>query len=96
MYIKDGLVFAGEAMAEIKVIGIHALPHHKLWCRFSNGEAGVFDFAPLLDEVAFQPLQDEAVFRDVYIDYGIPTWMDGEIDIDPEYLYKRSVLAETA
>ena len=39
-------------------------------------------------------MNDENVFRDVYIDYGIPVWMDGEIDIDPLYLFEHSILSE--
>ena len=67
---------------------------HKLWLRFTTGEAKVFDFAPLLKEAAFTPLSDEDVFRGVYIDYGVTVWNDGDIDIAPEYLYENSVPAE--
>ena len=67
------------------------MDNYLLWIRFNTGEARVFDFKPLLDSPAFAPLADKAVFRDVYIDYGIPVWNDGEIDISPEYLYENSV-----
>ena len=91
MYIIDGIAYAGEASVSIKISGIRAMDNYLLWIRFNTGEARVFDFKPLLDSPAFAPLADKAVFRDVYIDYGIPVWNDGDIDISPEYLYENSV-----
>ena len=92
MYIENGIAYAGEKTPPVKVYGVRALPDHKLWLRFSTGEAKVFDFAPKLDSPAFAPLKDESVFNGVYIDYGVPVWNDGEIDIAPEYLYEHGVL----
>ena len=63
------------------------------WVRFSTGEAKVCDFTPLLSSPAFSPLRDAARFAAVYIDYGVPTWEDGTIDIAPEYLYQNGVPA---
>ena len=91
MYIIDGIAYAGEASVPIKISGVRAMDDYLLWIRFNTGEARVFDFKPLLDSPAFAPLADKAVFRDVYIDYGIPVWNDGDIDISPEYLYENSV-----
>lgn len=90
MYIRDGIAYAGEQRPAIEVRGIRPLPGHKLWVRFSTGEAKVFDFSPLLSSPAFAPLADEETFRGVYIDYGVPVWMDGDIDISPEALYEGS------
>lgn len=91
MYVKDGIAYAGEDFTPIKVSGIRAKDDYLLWIRFNTGEARLFDFKPLLDCPAFAPLVDKDVFRDVYIDYGLPVWMDGDIDISPEYLYENSV-----
>ena len=49
-----------------------------------TGEAKVFDFSTQLAAPAFAPLRDKAIFDSVYIDYGIPVWDDGNIDIAPE------------
>lgn len=94
MYIKDGIAYAGENAPAIKVSGIRPMEDFLLWIRFSTGEARVFDFKPLLDSPAFAPLKDETVFRGVYIDYGVAVWMDGDVDIAPEYLYRNSVSYE--
>lgn len=94
MFIKDGIAYAGDIQPAVKVSGIRPMEGFLLWIRFSTGEAKVFDFKPLLDSPAFAPLKDDAVFRDVYIDYGVAVWMDGDVDISPEYLYNHSIAYE--
>ena len=94
MFIKDGIAYAGEKTPVIKVSGIRPMENHLLWIRFNTGEAKVFDLKPLLDTPAFAPLKDESLFRGVYIDYGVAVWMDGDIDIAPEYLYQNSIAYE--
>ena len=91
MYVKDGIAYAEHPAVPIKVWGVRPLADFKLWVRFNTGEAKVVDFKELLNDACFQPLRDPEVFRDVYIDYGCPVWKDGEIDIAPEYLYKKGV-----
>lgn len=92
----NGIAYAGEQKPALKVSGVRPLRDHRLWVRFNTGEAKVFDFAPLLHTVAFAPLADAGVFQSVYIDYGIPMWNNGEIDIAPEKLYADGVPAEKA
>ena len=92
MYIRDGIAYAGTIEPQIKISGVRPLPEHLLWVRFSNGESATFDFKPLLTSPAFAPLADIKVFNSVYIDYGMPVWNDGDIDIAPEYLYEHGVL----
>lgn len=94
MYVVDGIAYAGEATPAVKVSGIRPMEDYKLWLRFSNGEAKIFDFKPMLTKPAFAPLADKAVFAGVYIDYGIPVWNDGDIDISPEFLYDHAVSVE--
>lgn len=93
MYIMDGIVYAGSQKPSPRVSGVRPLAGNRLWVRFTTGEAKIFDFTPLLDSPAFAPLKDPEIFNSVYIDYGLPTWNDGEIDIDPLYLYQNSVAA---
>ena len=94
MYISNGVAYAGEQEPVIKVCGVRPLPGHRLWLRFTTGEAKVFDFTPLLKDAGFAPLADEHTFAGVYIDYGMTVWNDGDIDIAPEYLYQHSEDAE--
>lgn len=96
MYVIDGIAYAGEQSPALLVCGVRPLDGHLLWVRFNNGEAKIFDFAPLLDKPAFAPLADKEVFKGVYIDYGVPVWNDGDIDIAPEMLYSNGIAAEVA
>ena len=96
MYIMDGIVYAGEKQAPVRVSGVRPLEGHRLWVRFSTGEAKIFDFTPLLKDPGFAPLEDPAVFRGVYIDYGVTVWNDGDIDISPTYLYEHAAAEDTA
>ena len=96
MYIKNGIAYAGEETPPLKISGVRPMDDHVLWVRFNTGEAATFDFAPLLDKPAFAPLRDRAIFDSVYIDYGVTVWMDGDIDIAPEYLYENGTMVEIA
>ncbi len=92
MYIIDGIAYAGEPKISVKVVGIKPLSDYMLWLRFNSGESRVFDFKPLLDEPCYAQLKDINIFRDVYIDYGVPVWCNGDIDIAPEYVYENSIV----
>lgn len=94
MYVVDGIAYAGEQAPTIKVCGVRPMEDHRLWVRFNTGEAKVFDFGPLLREPAFSPLSDPKVFAGVYIDYGVTVWLEGEVDIAPQYLYDHARPAE--
>ena len=95
MYIIDGITYAGEKTPPIKVKSVRPLAGHKLWLRFNTNEERIFDCSPLLDLPAFAPLMDMAAFDAVYVDYGVPVWMDGAIDIAPERLYAESTAIES-
>ena len=91
MYIRNGIAYAGEPTPLLEISGVRPLEDFNLWVRFSTGEVKIFDFKPLLKEPGFVPLQDDKVFRSVYIDDGCTVWNDGDIDIAPEYLYENGV-----
>ncbi len=91
MYIVNGVAYAGEPKPVLKVCGVRPLDDFRLWVRFNNNETRVFDFKPFLQSPAFKPLSDPEIFKTVYIDYGIPVWNNGEIDISPEKLYEQGV-----
>ena len=86
MHIVSDIAYADERVVPLTVMDVRPLEGHRLWVRFSSGETRVFDFTPLLKMPAFAPLADEKIFSTVYVDYGVPTWNDGAIDIDPETL----------
>jgi len=91
MYIIDGVAYAGEKEKPIKVISVRPLDDYRLWIRFSTGETKVFDCTKLFEFPVFKRLKNKDVFNNVYVDYGIPVWCDGEIDYCPNTLYENSV-----
>jgi hypothetical protein len=95
MYVIDGIAYADNRQDDIKVETVRPMDDYKLWMRFSTGEVKIFDFMPMLARPVFQKLQDKNLFNTVYVDWGIPTWLDGEIDIAPETVYTDSVPLET-
>jgi len=94
MYELNGIVYAGDPAPILQVSGVRPLDDYRLWIRFSTGEAKIYDCKPLLDRPAFLPLKDVEAFRSVYIDYGVPVWQDGEIDLAPEELYENGVAVD--
>ena len=91
MYIVDGIAYAGDRKPVLRVTGVRPLNDFRLWTRFNNGESRIFDFKPLLKMPGYAPLSNIDTFKDVYIDYGVPVWNNGDIDIAPEYLYENGV-----
>ena len=93
MYTHNGIVYPGEPAPLLKVTGVCPLADSVLWVRFNTGETKTFDFAPMLDTPAYSPLKDAETFNSVYIDYGVPVWCNGDIDISPEFLYQHGINA---
>jgi hypothetical protein len=88
MYERDGVVYAGNPIPILKVIVVQPLDDYRMHLEFSTGEIMEVDFTPLLDIPCFQPLRDKALFAQVYLDHGVPSWNRGSIDIAPETLYE--------
>ena len=95
MYIKNGIAYAENPTPEVRLVSVRALPNHRLWLRFSDNQPRLFDFTPMLEKPCYEPLKDTIVFTQVYLDYGVPVWADGDIDLAPEYLYEHSTLIES-
>ena len=92
MFIIDDIAYAGEQEPMLKVIGIRPMDDYLIWLRFSNHEERIYDVKPLFEYPVFKRLEDLEVFNSVYLDYGNPTWCNGEIDIAPESLYEESTI----
>lgn len=88
MFILNEIVYASERKDNIQVISAKPLDNMMMILTFSTGEQRLFD-ATILTGSAFQPLTDEAIFKDCKIVNGIVTWMDEEIDCAPEYMYEH-------
>ena len=62
---------------------------------FSNGEQRRFDMNAYLDFPVYHRLQNPGFFALAKVDGGTVVW-PGNIDIDPETLYDRSVPVNTS
>jgi hypothetical protein len=71
-----------------RIKAVTPTPGKRVVVEFDNGVAKVYDCTPLLASSAFQPLQDEALFRCVHADphgYGV-VWND-DIDLAESELW---------
>jgi hypothetical protein len=73
-----------------KVTHLEKLGGFRLRVSFSDGSAGVHDFAALIKEPGpmLEPLRGEPYFARVFLEFGAPTWPNG-FDIAPEWLRRE-------
>jgi Protein of unknown function (DUF2442) len=83
-----GSLNESEALTMIDVIRVHPLGGHRLEIEFSDGTAGVHDFASIADKTGPMagPLKDPAYFARVFIEDGALSWPNG-YDCDPIALH---------
>lgn len=89
MHIFNGFVYGGISTDSIKVSKVKPLNDMIMILTFSNGETKLFD-ATILNGEVFEPLKENNVFKNPVIDHGVVTWLDGEIDCSPEFMYDNS------
>lgn len=90
MIIRNGKCCAENPIPILKITSAQTLGGHRLLVRFNDGAKRIFDGHTLLDGVVFAPLADERVFNDYALDYETLTWLNGEVDIAPEFVYENS------
>ncbi len=93
MYIVNDVCYAGELQAGIKVTAVKPLRGGMLLVTFSTGEKRLFDTTKL-QGAAFAPLADEKIVSEPTLFHGVITWMNGQIDIAPETVYRDSYAYE--
>ena len=74
----------------LDVVRVKARVGYLLELEFENGEHRLFDMSSIMDKKPFIRLKESNAFLAAHIDYGTVVW-PGNIDIDPETLYDRSV-----
>ena len=88
MFVMDGLAFASEPKASMKVLDAKAVMAYRD-SSFSPRKR-LFDASELTDKPAFKSLKDSRIFGAFSIDHDIVTWDNGEIHLDPETMYAMS------
>ena len=76
------------------VTAVQTMGTYKLFLTFNDGCQKLFDCEPLMEQYPiFQPLRDMDVFRNISLDGWTVTWLDGAVDIAPEFLYENGISA---
>jgi uncharacterized protein DUF2442 len=79
-------------MAAWSIVRFNVLPNYKIEVSFADGTTGVADLTPRLSQGAlgdgFDPLCDQTVFANAYLEHGALTWPGG-IDLAPDAMYQR-------
>ncbi|MDQ5920918.1 MAG: hypothetical protein QG673_974 [Pseudomonadota bacterium] len=72
----------------LHIIDCKYISGYQLALTFDNGTNGIADLKDLPNEGnVFQPLKDIEVFKNIKLDHGVTTWLNGQLDIAPEYLF---------
>ena len=79
-----------QPVKSVKPIG-----DYKLFIEFGNGEEKIFDVSPYLSIGKFSELRSLSVFSSVTVKFDSIEWSN-HLDIDPEFLYEKSVNVRTA
>jgi hypothetical protein len=74
----------------VDVQSIRPLEGYRLWVRFTDGSAGVYDLSDVIAKggVMVEPLKSKEYFDRVFLDMGAPTWPNG-FDIAPGWLWRE-------
>jgi hypothetical protein len=89
MFVLNGIAYASKLVDCIEVTKVKPLEDGMILLTFNNNEQRLFD-TTMLEGPVFEPLNNEEVFKSVYVDDGVVTWNNGEIDCAPEYMYQNS------
>lgn len=95
MYEVDGIVYAGNQSPIKKVIFAEYCGNHNIQIAFNTGEVVNVDFSRNFDGPAFVPLKNEDTLKSFKIHHGTLAWLDGEIDVAPEYLLNVGTLIQS-
>jgi len=95
MRIIDGIACADTEKTEIRAKAAKALDNFQLWVKFTNDEVRVLDFTTRLQDACYQRLQEEKYFRTVFVEHGVPTWGEGEVDISPAAVWYDGITVGT-
>lgn len=73
---------------------VKAYSDYSLLLTYTNGEVKVIDMTPYLDFGIFEELKDIQLFLSVKKSFDMVEWPN-EADLDPEFLYNKSITIVT-
>ncbi len=90
MYVIDDICYADSPVEEVRIIEAKPLQGGMLLVRFASGEKRLFDTTSI-EGPAFEPLRQEVAQSTVAVSHGFLTWLGGQIDLAPEYVFEHSI-----
>ena len=87
MIVKNGICYPDDMAPILKVVSCRMIGDSILRVGFNNGDVRDADVSPLFSVPALAPLGNPEVLRNFALDHGVLTWLDGELDIAPEWLF---------
>lgn len=75
------------------VLDVTAREDYTLLITFAGGEQRIYNVLPLLEKPIYAPLKNLSFFLSAKADCGTVVWND-DIDIAPEHLYAKGIIAE--
>jgi len=76
-----------------KSVAVECRPDYTLMVDFDNGERGLLDMKPYLDQGVFRELLESAMFRTAHIAFDTVAWSN-DIDLHPAWVYHKTVKSE--
>lgn len=73
-----------------RITAVQATDDYQLILTFDDKERRLFDIKPYLTTGRFAELRDIKVFKRVGVAFDTVEWQNG-LDLDPEFLYAKSV-----
>lgn len=89
MFESNGYVYGGQPQSSVKVKSVKPLKDKKMIIEFSTGETRLFD-ASILAGPVFEILNEQSIFENARVEYGVVTWNNGSLDCAPQYMYAHS------
>ena len=87
MIVKNGICYPDDMAPVLKVVFCRAVGDSLMRVGFNNGDVRDFDVSPLFSVPALAPLGNPETLRNFALDHGVLTWLDGELDVAPEWLF---------
>jgi len=94
MIVQSGMCYADTRAPVLKIVEAKSRGGYELDVLFNNGDRRIFNGRKLLVGEVFAPLTDEKVFNDFRLDYETLTWLNGEVDVAPEFVYENSEVVD--
>lgn len=95
MYELDGICYAGVPSDSPRIVCASPLVGGMLLVTFASGERRLFDTTSV-EGPAFAPLREGTAQETVRVEHGFASWLDGSIDLAPEYVYENSLVYNDA